>query len=533
MAIVNNIRNNINLEELLSNSAQLALDEALKASVNNVADNLTTLQSNIDFLFSRDLIPAAIVSNGSLIQYTLSGSKSDPSRGVLELKGSGLPVYSPSRGEWTDPSSFSVNQIKYVNTTLNNQTFIVNGAISSREPAGSDRNVFTFNLKQIIAGDDNLKITLGGNVTLKEELFKDAWGQEAVRGRASGAFTSVQVDVRDGTTSYQAKLGFSFALRTVEDLGSYEGITDKVFIKLDSLSLTKSGSSSPIFSATKMNVLFDEDEGFVNSRGEAYDPDLSLIEVIMIGNDTVNGTVEADTLSGYAGNDRLSGLAGNDRLDGGVGNDTLIGGLGDDRLDGGAGNDTLIGGLGDDVFVVDSAKDKVTEAANQGFDTVEASVSYVLANHIEKLELVGANALRGTGNALNNEIIGSSVNNTLLGGLGNDVLTGGLGSDNFVFNTRLGTSNIDTITDFTSGDRIQLSKKIFTKLKNDTTVEEHLYIVDQGQQEADDYLVFDTNTGKLSYDADGGGVKSKLTPIDFVTLTGVSNLTVSDIDLIA
>jgi hypothetical protein len=59
MAIVNNIRNNINLEELLSNSAQLALDEALKASVNNVADNLTTLQSNIDFLFSRDLIPAS------------------------------------------------------------------------------------------------------------------------------------------------------------------------------------------------------------------------------------------------------------------------------------------------------------------------------------------------------------------------------------------------------------------------------------------------------------------------------------------
>jgi hypothetical protein len=78
----------------------------------------------------------------------------------------GLPVYSPQRGDWSDPSSFRVSQIKYSSTTLDNQTFIVNGAISSREPAGSDRNVFTFNLKQIIAGDDNLKVALGGNVTL-------------------------------------------------------------------------------------------------------------------------------------------------------------------------------------------------------------------------------------------------------------------------------------------------------------------------------------------------------------------------------
>jgi Ca2+-binding RTX toxin-like protein len=252
----------------------------------------------------------------------------------------------------------------------------------------------------------------------------------------------------------------------------------------------------------------------VNSKGVAYDPDLSLIEIIMIGNDTVTGTIEADTLSGYGGNDRLIGLAGND------------------RLDGGAGDDTLIGGLGDDVYIVDSAKDKVTEATNQGFDTIEASVSYVMANHIEKLQLVGANAIRGTGNALNNEIIGSSANNTLLGGLGNDVLTGGLGADFFVFNTKLGsTSNSDTITDFTSGDRVQLSKKIFTKLKSDTTAEGHLFIVGQGQQDADDYLIFNTSTKKLSYDADGNGVK--ISAIDFVTLTGVSNLTASDIDLIA
>jgi Ca2+-binding RTX toxin-like protein len=50
-------------------------------------------------------------------------------------------------------------------------------------------------------------------------------------------------------------------------------------------------------------------------------------------------------------------------------------------------------------------------------------------NDVENLILVGNAAVNGTGNLLDNVIIGNSAANTLLGGSGNDVLDGGAGND--------------------------------------------------------------------------------------------------------
>src|SRR6185369_13518681 len=72
--------------------------------------------------------------------------------------------------------------------------------------------------------------------------------------------------------------------------------------------------------------------------------------------------------------------------------------------------------------------------ANQGADTVVSSISYTLPNGVENLTLkTGAGAINGTGNGLDNVIIGNESANILTGGAGVDTLTGGLGADTFVF----------------------------------------------------------------------------------------------------
>jgi Ca2+-binding RTX toxin-like protein len=117
-------------------------------------------------------------------------------------------------------------------------------------------------------------------------------------------------------------------------------------------------------------------------------------------------------------------------------NNTLLGNEGANTLDGGAGNDTMTGGKGDDTYVVNVAGDVVNEtiAAGGGTDTVQSAVTFTLATrvNIENLTLTADATIHGTGNALNNHIIGSDGANKLDGAAGNDVLQGGLGNDTLI-----------------------------------------------------------------------------------------------------
>ena len=68
------------------------------------------------------------------------------------------------------------------------------------------------------------------------------------------------------------------------------------------------------------------------------------------------------------------------------------------------------------IFIVDTL-DIITEAFDEGYDTVNSSVTTILSSNIEKLVLTGNYSTSGGGNALDNHIIGNS-NNLLSGGLG-------------------------------------------------------------------------------------------------------------------
>jgi Ca2+-binding RTX toxin-like protein len=145
----------------------------------------------------------------------------------------------------------------------------------------------------------------------------------------------------------------------------------------------------------------------------------SLANVNNVENLTLTGSIGING-TGNALANTLIGNSASNVLDGGAGNDILNGGVG---------GDTLKGGLGDDTYVVDSTTDSLIENANEGTDTVQASVSHILGANLENLTLTGVAAIDGRGNALNNYIVGNTANNFLYGNDGADWLDGGAGND--------------------------------------------------------------------------------------------------------
>jgi len=167
-----------------------------------------------------------------------------------------------------------------------------------------------------------------------------------------------------------------------------------------------------------------------------------VIEALNAGTDkvfaslnyTLGANVENLTLTGTAVIDG-AGNTLNNVLTGNSASNTLTGGDGNDTLNGGVGSDTLVGGAGNDLYVVDVAGDVVTELAAEGTDKVFASLTYTLGANVENLTLTGTTAINGTGNTLNNVLMGNSASNTFTGGDGNDTLNGGVGSDTLVGGT--------------------------------------------------------------------------------------------------
>jgi Ca2+-binding RTX toxin-like protein len=198
------------------------------------------------------------------------------------------------------------------------------------------------------------------------------------------------------------------------------------------------------------------------------------------GHVSITDWAEQQRIDGTLSGETLGGTDAADLIRAGSGPDTLIGGPGADYMQGDAGND---------LYYIDDAGDTVIEAPGSGIDTVNSSVSYVLADNVENLYLLSG-AVRGAGNSANNAITGSPEgnrldglegddrlagrggNDTLVGGDGRDQLDGGSGLDTLfgrsgadtflwrnITDTGATSSSADLVMDFSyaQGDRLHLA----------------------------------------------------------------------------
>jgi Ca2+-binding RTX toxin-like protein len=170
-------------------------------------------------------------------------------------------------------------------------------------------------------------------------------------------------------------------------------------------------------------------------------------KVVILGFDTIIDDLAFDTekptiLKGTKKNDKLKGKNGSELIDGRKGND---------KIDGRGGDDTILGGVG---------KDKVK---------------------------------------------GGLGNDSIDGGAGTDNLKGGEGQDSFLFGP-LGF--VDRLMDFAPvDDTLVLARSTFSKFTR-TGVEyvaADEFVVGPAAVDANDFLIYNFESGALFYDIDGNG----------------------------
>jgi Ca2+-binding RTX toxin-like protein len=130
----------------------------------------------------------------------------------------------------------------------------------------------------------------------------------------------------------------------------------------------------------------------------------------------------------------------------------------------------LRGTAGNDTFTVRTLGAWLEETATGGVDSAVSYVDFRLSDNVENLSLKGAQAVYGTGNALDNKIVGTEFDNrlagldgndTLRGLAGNDRLNGGAGSDRLEGNegddVLMGGKGVDTLYGGTGADTFRFA----------------------------------------------------------------------------
>ncbi len=433
------------------------------------ANNFAALQP----FFNAELLPMETVRFGpgfSLADITLSwGEEIAPADGFLRVTldmqwgaDQGLRVMIP---RVNDPINATVGQFEFAD----GQVISLMDLISLAPPApGFDIGFTRFCAgmgQQIVAADllqgiDATSISVADIVVVSEGVdlvIYSANGQDSLR--LSGWYTD-----RDNYADVflTLKNGFFMSPQELDDSGLLKdgsagnmtlyGVPDfgTTFIAGPNTTLIgQSGNDTYLFNVGSGLVHIIDPGGGTLRFGPGITPDmvsLNLGSILLTVGDLGDAIyldgfdpAEADSFSGIENFEFADGtdfefeelLARGFDIRGTADNDILVGTGLTERFHGGEGADHMTGGDGDDTYYVDNAADIVVEKAEEGTDTIITTVSKTLSANVENLTLSGENAINGTGNSLNNELMGNSANNILNGGAGADFMEGGAGDDSY------------------------------------------------------------------------------------------------------
>jgi hypothetical protein len=371
---------------------------------------------------------------------------------------------------------------------------------------------------QIFGGDGN--DTLDGGTEF-DQLWGGAGNDTYYVDNASDI---VIEDAGDGTSD-QVLAGATFALAAGDDIEILRTVDDAGTSAID---LTGNGLAQAITGNAGANVLHDGGAGGADTMKGLGGDDIYRIynsaDIVVEGAsegmaDRVAAAVDFTLGKGvYVETLTTNGSAGLSSIDltGNALAQDIWGNAGANVLNGGGvgASDTLKGLEGNDTYRIHNSGDIVVETASQGIlDKVVASVDYALGKgvHVEQLYTngsAGVFAIDLTGNEIGQEVRGNAGANRIDGKGGLDTLNGGSGADTFVFSSTLGAGNVDTLADFSvAADTIELENAVFTKLVATGALANGYFRANTTglAQDANDHIVYETDTGKLFYDADGVG----------------------------
>lgn len=291
------------------------------------------------------------------------------------------------------------------------------------------------------------------------------------------------------------------------------------------------------------------------------------------GRDSLDGRAGADTLVGGDGSDsylvrheqvaiveRALRIAGNDLVllyadrytlpanveacrilvDGAtvIGNaapNNFIASDGDDHIEGGNVNfafhfDQVDYRLSAAGVTVNLALTGPQDTGGSGRDTLIDIGRVIGSRHADHLTGSAADEVLN-GSADDDHLDGGAGDDWLVGGVGHDTLTGGAGADIFSFVDLPRDTTSDHITDFGAADEIRLFQDSVPGLRPatlwSTAIDPAQFVANASgtAADADDRLIYETDTGRLLYDPDGTGTSAAVL---LAILDGAPALSASD-----